>query len=199
MHSHLRLIASAVPRAATIFAAISFCPILPAASPQMLPSTKNAGHLVATRSHSFTVHLPLSDAFTLFEPVGEKNWADGFDPIFATADSSTLGDNSIFTVEASHGAMKHQTIWLMTRYDHPAALVEYRAVYPGVRVARITVQCRPSSESETTVKVTYRYTGLSDEGDAYIAAMTDEKFGEFVEKWDSAIRAFLARGTPAMP
>jgi hypothetical protein len=165
----------------------------------MPPPTKNAGHLVATRSYTFKVHLPLADAFTLFEPVGEKNWAEGFDPVFATPESSTLGDDSIFTVEAFHGGVKHQTIWLITGYDRAAALVEYRAVYPGVRVARITVRCRASAESESTVEVTYRYTGLSADGDEYIAGMTEGKFGEFIETWNSAICAYLARGTPAVP
>jgi hypothetical protein len=47
--------------------------------------------------------------------------------------------------------------------------------------------------------VTYRYTGLSAEGDDYIAAMTEGKFGEYIEKWNSAIGAYLARGTPAVP
>jgi hypothetical protein len=55
------------------------------------------------------------------------------------------------------------------------------------------------AESETTVEVTYRYTGLSAEGDDYIAAMTEGTFGEFIEKWSSAIGAYLARGTPAVP
>jgi hypothetical protein len=185
--------------AVIIFAAIPHCPASPTSPLQMPPSTTNAGHLVATRSHTFKVHLPLADAFTLFEPIGEKNWAEGFDPVFATPESSTLGDDSIFTVEASHGGVKHQTIWLITRYDRAAALVDYRAVYPGVRVARITVHCRASAKSETTVEVTYRYTGLSAEGDEYIAAMTEGKFGEFIEKWNSAIGAYLARGTPAVP
>ena len=185
--------------AVIIFAAIPRCPASRPYPLQMPPSTKNAGHLVATRSYTFNVHLPSADAFALFEPIGEKNWAEGFDPVFATPESSTLGDDSIFTVEASHGGVRHETIWMITRYDRAAALVEYRAVYPGVRVARITVQCGALSESETTVDVTYRYTGLSAEGDGYIAAMTEEKFGEFIEKWNSAICAYLARGTPAMP
>jgi hypothetical protein len=196
--SHLPRAAGPVLLAVIIFAA----PHCPASRPyplQVPPPAKNAGHLVATRSHTFKVHLPLADAFTLFEPVGEKNWAEGFDPVFATPESSTLGDDSIFTVEASHGGVKHQTIWLITRYDRAAALVEYRAVYPGVRVARITVRCRASAESETTVEVTYRYTGLSADGDEYIAGMTEGKFGEFIETWNSAIGAYLARGTPAVP
>jgi hypothetical protein len=199
MIARLRHAAGPVLLAVIASVAITHCPASPAVPSLMPAPPKNAGHLVATRSHTFSVQLPLADAFTLFEPVGEKNWAEGFDPVFAAPGSSALGDDSIFTVEASHGGLRHQTIWLITRYEHAAAFVEYRAVYPGVRVARISVQCRATAESETTVEVTYRYTGLSAEGDEYIAAMTDGKFGEFIETWNSAIRAYLARGTPAVP
>jgi hypothetical protein len=200
MSSHLSHAVGPALRFAIISVAIAHsCFAHPAIPPQMPPPTKNAGHLVATRSHKFTVHMPLAAAFTLFEPVGEKSWADGFDPVFAAAESSELGDNSVFTVEASHGGVKHQTIWLITRYDRAAALVEYRAVYPGTRVTRITVQCHASDESNTSVEVTYRYTGLSPEGDQYIAAMTEGKFSEFIGEWNSAISAYLARGTPAEP
>jgi len=32
------------------------------------------------RSHSFTVALPVAEAFRLFEPEGERRWAEGWDP-----------------------------------------------------------------------------------------------------------------------
>jgi hypothetical protein len=191
IHSHLQLVAA--------LCAIAHCSASQVTSLPTFPSTKTAGHSLVTRSHTFTVHLPLAETFMLFEPVGEKAWADGFDPIFATPESANLGADSIFTHETSHGGAKQQTIWLITRYDRAAALIEYRAVYPGVRVAHITVQCHVSDRPDTDVEVTYHYTGLSDEGDHYIATMTEKKFGEYIEGWASAIRAYLARGTPATP
>jgi len=163
------------------------------------PSTKTAGHSSATHSHGFTVPLPLAEAFTLFEPVGEKNWAGGFDPVFATRESAALGSDSVFTLETIHDGAKRQAIWLVTRYDPAAAPIEYRAVYPGVRIARITVHCSRSNESETRVAVTYRYTGLYGEGDAYIDSMTEKTFAGRIDERAAQIRAYLARGTPATP
>ena len=188
-----------MPPVGIIFFAIAPCRASQVNPPLPLPSTKTAEHSTAARSHMFTVHLPLAEAFTLFEPVGEKNWAGGFDPVFATKESAVLGTDSVFTLEASHGGARHTAIWLITRYDRAAAVIEYRAVNPGVRVARITVQCSPSSESETRVDVAYRYTGLSEEGDAYVDSITEKKFGEYIDEWASDIRAYLARGTPATP
>jgi hypothetical protein len=167
-----------------------------AATPDSAP---HAGHLTATRAHTFVVALPPAGAFTLFEPVGEKLWAEGWNPVFASAKDANLSTDTVFTRDLVTQGQTGSSVWLITRYDRPAGAIEYRVVYPGQRVARITVQCHPAPGAGTNVEVTYRYTGLSAEGDHYIAAMTDEKYRAFIEEWASAIRAWQARGTPATP
>ncbi len=199
IHTPLRPAVASLVLAGAALSTVTLCRGLPDGSLPVPPSTRTDRHLTATRTHAFTVRLPLANAFTLFEPVGEKTWAEGFDPVFATPESARLGPDSVFTLETSRHGTKLQTIWLITKYDRPAGLIEYRAIYPGMRIARITVQCRTVRESETGVEVTYHYTGLSEEGDRYIAAMTEEKFGPYIEEWAAAIRAYLARGTPASP
>ncbi len=170
----------------------------PAAS--MMPSSSSLPHLSVTRTHSFTVPLPKPNAFILFEPVGEKLWAEGWSPVFATPDDATLSDNTIFTRTVTHQGKPAQTsTWLVTRYDRPGGVIEYRAVVPGLRVSRITVRCRESRESETLVEVTYRHTSLSNEGDLFVQGMTEEHYRASIEEWNTAIRAYLARGTPATP
>jgi hypothetical protein len=169
------------------------------AMPAPPTSAPNAGHLTVTRSHSFAVLLPPAQAFTLFEPVGEKSWAEGWHPVFASASDAELSDNTVFTREASGQGHSQQSLWLITHYDRLADLIEYRAIYPGQRVSRITVHCRAGAASGTSVSVIYRCTGLSDDGDRHIAAMTDENYRTLIEEWASSIRAWLACGTPATP
>jgi hypothetical protein len=70
---------------------------------------------------------------------------------------------------------------------------------PGSRVTRINVSCRAAGPAETRVHVTYRYTSLSEAGDRTIAAMTEDAFRTMIDGWDTAIRAWLVRGTPASP
>ena len=166
----------------------------------MMPSSSSLPHLSVTRTHRFTVPLPEAKAFILFEPVGEKLWAEGWSPVFATPDDATLSDNTIFTRTVTHHGQPAQTsIWLVTHYDRPGGLIEYRAIVPGLRVSRITVRCRESRETETLVEVTYRHTSLSNEGDLFVQGMTEEHYRASIEEWNTAIRAYLARGTPATP
>lgn len=166
----------------------------------MMPTSSSLPHLSVTRTHSFTVPLPKAHAFTLFEPVGEKLWAEGWSPVFATPGDATLSDNTVFTRTVIHHGQPAQTsVWLVTHYDQAGGVIEYRAVVPGLRVSRITVRCRESQASETSVEVTYRHTSLSNEGDAFVQDVTEEHYRASIEEWNTAIRAYLARGTPATP
>ena len=71
MHAALPLLAAAVATTAPVF------------------------HATATHTHRFAVSLPVDEAFPLFEPIGEKNWADGWHPVFASTESAALADGSV--------------------------------------------------------------------------------------------------------
>ncbi|MCX6950710.1 MAG: hypothetical protein NTV51_00755 [Verrucomicrobia bacterium] len=156
--------------------------------------------MAAAHTHRFTVPLPLAEAFTLFEPIGEKRWAEGWMPVFATPDDAVLSDNTVFTRTVHHpGEAPRTSIWLITRYDRAGGVIEYRTVVPDLRVSRITVSCREIGEKETAVSVTYRHTSLSEEGTRFLRELTEEKYRASIEEWATAIRAYLIRGTPATP
>ena len=61
------------------------------------------------------------------------------------------------------------------------------------------MHCTRSNESETPVAATYRYTGLSGEGDACIDSITEKTFAGYIDEWAAEIPAYLARGTTAAP
>ena len=66
------------------------------------PTTETAEHRRLDREHSFTVARPPAEAFVLFEPVGEKCWAENWHPVFTSPEAARLHDGSVFTV-AGHG------------------------------------------------------------------------------------------------
>lgn len=174
----------------------SSSPPAPSAAVPGVPAASAAPshhHLSVERTHRFTVALPLAEAFPLFEPIGEKAWAPDWDPVFATNADAQLSDRTVFTRAAPHGDHMPTSIWLITRYDPAGGLIEYRAIVPGVRVARITVRCTPDGGASTTVDVTYLHTSLSDDGDRFVRDMTEGKFRSFIEDWAIAIRTYLAQ------
>lgn len=163
------------------------------------PTTPVAGHARADREYSFHVALPPAEAFRLFEPLGEKAWAEDWQPVFATAEDARLHDGSVFTVERPRAAGETPiaSVWTITLYDPPRR-IEYRNVLVGVRATRVAVRCEPT-DAGTHVAVRYVFTGLSLEGDAAIRAMTEPAFQGMIEGWNRSIADYLRRGTPASP
>jgi hypothetical protein len=163
-----------------------------------VPAVPHAGHVRTEREHSFAVALPPAEAFTFFEPIGEKRWAEGWQPVFVSAEDAQLHDGSVFTVESphAHGAPIH-SVWTVSRYE-PSRLIEYRNVLFGLRATQITVRCEPHA-SGTRVTVRYVYHGLSEQGDVLIAKMTPDAYRAMIDGWGTAIADYLKRGTPASP
>lgn len=185
-----------VPRLGATLAAL----LMISTASARVPATVVRPRARAEREHRLVVARPIPDAFRFFEPVGEKNWAREWNPVFLSGPDAQLHEGSVFTVRTFHPALGTplETIWAVTRYN-PPELIEYRNVLPGLRATRITVRCIPAGPDRTVVHVRYVYNALSDDGDAFVTQMTDEKFRAMIDDWSAAIAAYLARGTPATP
>ncbi len=137
----------------------------------------------STRSHSFTLDMPVAKAFPLFEPEGERAWAKGWEPVYVHPASGKAEQGMVFTT--SHGG--EDTIWMMNRYEPAAGIVEYARVTPGSRLATVLVQCAAIDAGRTRVTVIYVFTGLSAAGNAIVRKMDDEAYRAYIESWRDAI------------
>lgn len=119
-----------------------------AANSRPIPPFPGQGaHLKVARAHSFAVALPVAETFVLFTPLGEKNWAEGWNPVFPAAGDLPLREGTVFTVEAPHphGSGSIQSVWSVSRHE-PPRVIEYRNVLPGLRATRIQVVCAAAGE-----------------------------------------------------
>jgi hypothetical protein len=137
------------------------------------------------RSHSFVVARPLAESFALFTPEGERAWAQGWDPRYVYPADGRTEQGMVFIT--THN--QETTIWTLVRHDPGAGIVEYLRVTPGARIASVLVQCAGIDAARTRVTVVYRFTGLSEAGNAYVRAMDEPHYRAFIDGWDSAIEA----------
>jgi hypothetical protein len=137
----------------------------------------------AVRSHSFVASLPPRRAFGLFEPEGERAWAEGWAPHYVHPADGRAEPGMVFTT--NHGG--EETIWMLVRHEPAAGIVEYARVTPGSRVASVLVQCAGLEAARTRVTVIYTFTGLSEAGNALVRAMDEGRYREYIESWASAI------------
>ena len=144
-------------------------------------------------SHTHTIRLsaPPSQAFPLFEPIGEKAWAEGWEPhiLFPADGVAELG--AVFTT-------KHPTesasIWTMPVYDSANFHLTYLRVTPGSRVGQIDIQCQEAPGGTTDASVTYTFTALSEQGNAFTARFTEAHYQAMMADWERAINFYLAHG-----
>jgi hypothetical protein len=148
----------------------------------------------AVRSHAFIVSMPVGEAFRLFEPEGERAWAQGWDPRYLHPADGRAEVGMVFTT--SHG--NETTIWTLTRHDPALGVVEYLRVTPGSRVASVLVQCASADAQRTRVTVVYVFTALSAAGNDYVRAMDAARYRDFIDGWGTAIAAAGQAARPSV-
>ena len=132
------------------------------------------------------VALPPDQAFVLFTPLGERDWAAGWEPRFpaGTADDSAPG--TVFETTA-HG---HTTTWIV-RARQQGRHISYARVVPQVNAGTVDVTLEPA-DAGSEVTVTYDLTALSDTGEQQLEMFAAGYTG-YLRSWQDDIEAALAR------
>jgi hypothetical protein len=137
----------------------------------------------AVRSGAFTIDLPMKEAFALFEPEGERAWAEGWNPTYLHPEDGAAQAGMVFTT----GSAEEATIWTMTRHEPDGGVVEYQRVTPASRTATVVVQCSPMGEGRTRVTVIYTITALTEHGNQWLRDTDEMRFRDYIASWAEAI------------
>ena len=145
--------------------------------------------------HAHTIQLNGSPAkiFPFFTPEGEKKWAEGWDfrPIYPSTREAE--ENMIFTTAAhDHGQM--DAIWIITQFEPSTYFIEYQRIEPGVKIGRISIQCRAGEANTTLATIEYVYTALSEQGNHFLESFSESYYQDFIQTWEKAIHHYLHTG-----
>src|SRR5215468_7526479 len=100
-----------------------------------------------TRSATIHLHGPIAKVFLLFEPIGEKAWAPGWEPQVVYPPGGEAQNGTVFLTYDEHG--KNETYWTIIDYDAQRHRVTYINVIPNYQVRRISVECREVAPDRT--------------------------------------------------
>ena len=136
---------------------VMFCAMAHAQEPQ--PPMRHS------QSGEIRIHGPIDKVFPLFTPKGELLWIPTwkYTPVYPVS-GETERDMVFRTDEES-------TTWTLARYEPPNTSV-YVLMNPDL-VARIEVNCRAESANETSMRITYTWTALTDRGHHHIVSPQD--------------------------
>lgn len=136
----------------------------------------------------FSLPCRVEKAFPLFSPVGEKDWVPGWNPTLVYPAGVDWAEGQVFTTREEKG----EAVWVVTRLDRARHEAAYARVEPGRWVAQVQVRCEATALG-TEVRVQYTFIGLSDEGRAEIAAMTEAAYADKMTRWQALIEAHLSQ------
>jgi hypothetical protein len=131
------------------------------------------------------VGLPPGEAFRLFTPVGEQDWAHGWHPRFPSPVPDDAEPGTVFETSA-HG---QHTIWVVTSRE-AGKRISYARVTPGDQAGTVTVSVSPGG-SGSDVEVTYQLTALTPAADDRLREFA-ARYPAYLDSWQEAIAGWLA-------
>lgn len=144
-----------------------------------------------SRVASFSVKCSVEEAFPLFGPVREAEWAEGWTPeiLFGYSDVEE------YMLFRTHGGFSDEPFytWAVTRYHPETHRIEY-TVSSRDRIWFVLVHCT-RREDVTDVNVRYTYTGFTEEASQRNSISMEKIFHNNLKDWEEAINHYLSTGT----
>ncbi|MBI1744065.1 hypothetical protein HYR54_13510 [Candidatus Acetothermia bacterium] len=103
-----------------------------------------------TRTHTIQLSASASRVFPLFEPIGEKQWAEGWDPHMLYPASGVTQEGSVFTTQSHESS---PTIWTVTHFDPEKFQITYLRVTPDSNVAKVEIHCADNQAKTTQAHI----------------------------------------------
>lgn len=144
------------------------------------------------RTYRQTIDATPDAVFPLLCPVREAEWLDGWSYTMLYSASGLVEEGAVFTTAA---AGEPDTVWVVTRHDPAARVVEFTRFTPGSRTCVLTIAVSPSGAARAHVDVSYAYTSIAPAGDAFLAAWTEDAFLQAVVFWEKSMNHYLRTGT----
>ncbi|MGZ8754742.1 MAG: hypothetical protein ACXW15_06090 [Acidimicrobiia bacterium] len=146
---------------------------------------------VADRTHTIVLHAEPDTVFPLFGPIREAEWAAGWEPRIVAGDGQAPARGCVFrTTDRERG----ETVWLLVQLDVEKRRIGYVRTTPQSDLAEISIGIEPKGSGQSSARISYRITGLSDAGNRYVDSFTEDWYGELIDEWAVAINHYLNTG-----
>ncbi|MCX6101068.1 MAG: hypothetical protein NTV92_06570 [Candidatus Bipolaricaulota bacterium] len=136
---------------------------------------------------------PLAQAFPLFGPLREREWAEGWNPEVVWPATESIQERMVFIVRSPHGH-GHDSTWLISRYAADGGLLEYTVFSPD-SVHWILIRCRAVEDGRATeAEITYTYVGTSEDARFQNERALETIYHRNLKDWEEAINHYLRTG-----
>jgi hypothetical protein len=148
----------------------------------------------SSRSYTQRIEAPPARVFPLLCPVREAEWLDGWSEQVEMVHSACglAEEGCVFRTRV---AGRPETVWIITRHDATAGVVEFHRVTPGLVATRLAIVVAGESDGSSAVHITYTFTPLSAAGIAFVeTAHSEEAFRQDMIWWQDSMNHWLCSG-----
>ena len=133
----------------------------------------------------------ISRVFPLFTPLGEREWAEGWDPTVVWPADESVQERMVFTVRHGDGP---ETMWLVSKHDEQFGLIEY-TVYESESVHWILLRCSAAENGKSTnAEITYTYVGTNEDACQKNVQQLASMYKHNLKDWEYVINHYLRTG-----
>jgi hypothetical protein len=144
-----------------------------------------------TRSYGQTINARPGVVFPLLCPVRETEWLDGWEYEMIYSLSGLAEEGCVFSTPGDGEA---DTIWVISRHDKENHIIEFTRFTPGSRTCVLKVAVNPKGNDTSNVDISYAYTGITANGNAWIDNFTEDMFLDAVKFWEMSMNHFQEVG-----
>jgi hypothetical protein len=160
----------------------------------MLGTTVAESAPPATQVRSFHLDAPLAHVIPLFTALGERDWAEGWDPEMLS------GKDERGSAWRTFGHAGSETVWIVTDYRPAEGRASYARVAYSSNIGLVDVTCTVAAGGGTDVSVRYTLTPLTSDGKAFVDDfLRGDSYSKMIEEWRASTSALLARQTERRP
>ncbi len=146
----------------------------------------------AVRTYRQTIEASPDVVFPLLCPERETEWLDGWAYSMIYSATGLAEDGAVFSTSTPGEA---DTVWIVTRHEPAARLVEFARFTPGSRTCVLRISVAPTGDACSHVDVSYAFTSIGPGGNAFLDAWTAESFQAAMRFWEASMNHFLETGT----
>jgi hypothetical protein len=147
-----------------------------------------------TRTYTQRIEASPERVFPLICPVREAEWLDGWSDAYEMihSDSGVAEEGCVFRTNTPG---RPETIWMITRHDPAARIVEFFRVTAGLVATRLTIGVSAAPDAASSVNIRYTFTPLSASGADFVRAThSEEAFRRDMAFWEESMNHWLRTG-----
>ena len=144
-----------------------------------------------TRCYRQTINALPGVVFPLLCPVREAEWLDGWQYEMIYSESGLAEEGCVFSTQSDG---EPDTVWVISRHEKENHLIEFTRFTPGSRTCVLKVTVTPKDETVSNVDISYTYTGISVDGNAWLDNFTEDTFLNAMKFWERSMNHFLETG-----